>query len=122
MAGANSPALNHMKNYTLNINEYAKEISEWRIGNGFRTPTSLIGEDNKDAMLGKLMLVVSELAEASEAVRKGDNDNFKEEIADTFIRLMDITCSCSIDIETEILKKMATNRTRPFRHGKQSSL
>ena len=36
-----------------------------------------------------LMLIVSELAEAMEAYRIQDHENFKEEIADTFIRLLD---------------------------------
>ena len=76
----------------------------------------------RDMMLGKLMLVSTEVAEAAEAVRHGDNKNFNEEIADAFIRLMDITAAMGIDIETEIFQKMEKNWQRPIKHGKLCSL
>ncbi|KKN37005.1 hypothetical protein LCGC14_0767650 [marine sediment metagenome] len=71
-------------------------------------------------MLEKLMLVVTEVSEAAEAHRKADFENFTEEIADTFIRLMDITASLGINIEKAILDKMAINEGRPHLHGKNS--
>lgn len=73
-------------------------------------------------MLGKLMLVVTEVSEAAEAVRHDDVGNFKEELADAFIRLMDITSSCGYDIESEIRSKMAVNEQRPYKHAKKCSL
>ena len=66
----------------------------------------------------KLMLVVTELAEAMEAYRKDDKKNFGEEIADTFIRMLDISGSIGIDVEDEIQKKMEINKKRPYKHGK----
>jgi len=75
-----------------------------------------------EAMIGKLMLVVTEVAEAAEAVRHEDWDNFVEEIADTFIRLLDITGSQGIDIKLEIDKKMRINEGREIRHGKKTRL
>jgi NTP pyrophosphatase (non-canonical NTP hydrolase) len=65
-----------------------------------------------------LMLVVTELAEAMEAHRKQDPENFKEELADTFIRLFDLCGGMGIDIEAEILKKCEKNKLRPYKHGK----
>ncbi len=65
-----------------------------------------------------LMLVVTELAEAMEAYRKEDNANFQEEIADTFIRLLDLCGGLNIDIEGEIAKKSEKNKNRPYKHGK----
>lgn len=106
----------------LHINYFADKISIWRAQNGFQTPANLLSVESRDLMLGKLMLVVTEIAEAAEAVRHENLDNFKEELADTFIRLMDITASCEIDIEYEIKKKMETNLNRPYRHGKTCSL
>ena len=91
------------------LNKLAKEISTWRESKGFYTPESLYTENRRDDMLGKLMLVVSEIAEASEEVRKNNPDKFKEEIADTFIRLLDICGSMGIDIEQEIKSKMIIN-------------
>jgi len=65
-----------------------------------------------------LMLVVTELAEAMEAYRKEDNEEFKEELADTFIRLLDLCGGLSIDIEEEIHNKTLKNKKRPYKHGK----
>jgi len=65
-----------------------------------------------------LMLVVTELAEAMEAYRKEDDANFKEELADTFIRLLDLCGGLNIDIEEEIYQKVLINKKRPYKHGK----
>ena len=76
--------------------------------------------------MSKLMLVVTEVSEAAEAYRKDptltDKDiknNFAEELADTFIRLLDLTGSLNIDIATEIHNKMLINEGRPHKHGKK---
>ncbi len=82
-----------------------------------------------------LMLIVTELGEACEALRKnnrqkidsslsGDKrinwkkDTFEDEIADTFIRLADMCEALGIDIEWQIEQKMRYNETRPHKHGK----
>lgn len=106
----------------LKLNEYAREIMRWRDGQGFYTPEGIHTEELRDYMLGKLMLVVTEVGEAAEAVRHEDIDNFLEELADTFIRLMDITAASGFDIEKAIKDKMAINERRPKRHGKMCSL
>jgi len=67
----------------------------------------------------KLMLIVTEIGEACEADRTSDFDNFKEEIADTFIRLADLCGYLGIDIEKEIEIKTAINRKRPKKHNKR---
>lgn len=73
----------------------------------------------KERNIGEaLMLIVTELAEAMEAHRIQDNENFKEEIADSFIRLLDLCGGLNIDIESEIEKKTNKNRNRPYKHGK----
>lgn len=106
----------------LLINEYAKSIELWRVKWGFRTPSNIDSLENRDMMLGKLMLVVTEVAEAAEAVRHKDQPNFEEELADTFIRLMDITAACNINIEEVIIRKMSINHQRPIKHGKHCSI
>jgi len=103
------------------IRQWCQEITRWRERKGFRTPQSL-APGERELMLGKLMLVVSELAEAAEAVRDGDRANFAEELADTAIRLFDICGACEIDLETEIKAKMKKNESRPTRHGRGSAL
>lgn len=73
----------------------------------------------KERNIGEaLMLIVTELAEAMEAHRVQDKDNFREELADAFIRLLDLCGGLKIDIEEEILRKSLKNKKRPYKHGK----
>ncbi len=65
-----------------------------------------------------LMLIVTELAEAMEAHRVQNEGNFREELADTFIRLFDLCGGLKIDIQQEIEKKAKKNKDRPYKHGK----
>lgn len=65
-----------------------------------------------------LMLVVTELAEAMEGYRHQDHENFREEIADAYIRLFDFCGGMGIDISGEIAKKCEKNKKRPYKHGK----
>lgn len=104
------------------MNKLAKQITTWRKRKGFYTPPSINTTKRRDAMLGKLMLVVSEVSEAAEAVRHNDRANFEEEIADTFIRLLDICGAIGINIERAISDKMMVNESRKRRHGKKCSL
>ena len=74
---------------------------------------------DKERNIGEaLMLIVTELAEAMEAHRKQDQANFKEELADTFIRLLDLCGGLKIDMEEEIYQKSMKNKNRPYKHGK----
>ena len=66
-----------------------------------------------------LALIICETTEAIEGLRKNDHDNFKEELADIAIRLFDLCGGLNIDLETEIEKKMAKNKLRPYLHNKQ---
>jgi NTP pyrophosphatase (non-canonical NTP hydrolase) len=90
-------------------------IAVWREEKGFDTPSRF---DETTLINEKLMIVVTELAEACEAVRHQNISNFKEEIADAFIRLMDLVGTMEIDIADEIYKKMIINESRPHKHGK----
>jgi NTP pyrophosphatase (non-canonical NTP hydrolase) len=114
---------------SIRIHEQTVEIGEWRRSKEFFTPDAAAFEEpaplpltNADAMLGKLMLVVTELAEAAEACRKGDYQNFCEEVGDAVIRLMDICDAGQIDLAGEIRDKMRVNWTRPIKHGKKNNL
>jgi len=73
-------------------------------------------------MAEKLLLVHSEISEATEAHRVDDMEHFMEEIADTVIRLFHIghyMTTQGFDLEDAIAKKMQTNRGRPWLHGKR---
>jgi NTP pyrophosphatase (non-canonical NTP hydrolase) len=75
-------------------------------------------QDELNAIGNRLMLIVGEVAEAQEALRKNDKENFKEELADVAIRLFDLCGGLDVDLGAEIVKKMEKNRTRPYKHGK----
>lgn len=68
-----------------------------------------------DLLLSKLALVHSEVSEAVEAARHQNWSNFKEEIADTVIRCLDLADSLDFDLENEMRKKMEINKARPHR-------
>jgi len=110
------------KNFIGEIAQMSSFITQWRISKGFHTPHGFDTEKERDQMLGKLMLIVSEVSEASEAVRKDDMFEFREEIADTFIRLFDICGSVGLNIGMDIIGKMQINEERPQKHGKECSL
>ena len=106
-----------MINLEIKLNDYAKYIAKWREEKGFMTPSELSDSHN---VLAKLMLIVSELSEAAEAVRFCNQENFEEEIADALIRILDLTGTMNIDIESAVIKKMMVNEGRPYLHGKKS--
>jgi NTP pyrophosphatase (non-canonical NTP hydrolase) len=79
----------------------------------------------------KLMLIVSELAEAMEEVRDpsslglgvklsetGKPEGFVVELADAVIRIGDLCGALELNLETAIRLKMTYNKDRPFKHGK----
>ena len=92
------------------LNEVAQLCHSIAVEKGFWDQKRNIGE--------ALMLIVTELAEAMEAHRHQDDANFKEELADTFIRLLDLCGGLKIDMEEEIYQKSLKNKKRPYKHGK----
>ena len=53
------------------------------------------------------------------AFEAGIKDTFEDEIADTFMRLMDLCGALDIDIENHIKMKAEYNKLRVFKHGKE---
>ena len=124
----------------MEIKELVKEAHQTAKEKGFW--------DEKRNNSELLMLIVTELGEACEALRKNHRqtctktveygegvyeekdvpsleeatwkkNTFEDEIADVFIRLGDLCAGLDIDIEWHIKKKMEYNRNRPYKHGKQ---
>lgn len=81
----------------------------------------------------KLMLIVSEAAEALEVYRKfkatgdktlasrvevdGKPEGFGSELADIVIRVMDLCGALDIDLASELMRKHEYNVTRSYQHG-----
>lgn len=106
----------------MEINELVEKAFENANNKGFwedfAWPDNHCESNKLNAIGNRLMLIVSELGEALEALRKNDEDNFKEELADVAIRLGDLCGGLGIDLEAEIIKKMDKNKDRPYKHGK----
>lgn len=66
-----------------------------------------------------LALIHSEVSEALEADREGDDELYAEELADIVIRVMDHAETEGINLEEEIKRKNAINEGREYKHGKE---
>lgn len=121
-----------------NLNEISKQVYEANKLKGFDVKKENIGQT--------LCLIHSEISEALEAIRKDKKaslmafdyreedretdldfqsdftalikDTFEDEIADTFIRLMDLVGALEIDIDRHIELKRKFNSLREYKHGK----
>ena len=120
------------------LNEISKQVYE---------ANKLTGFDVKNENIGQtLCLIHSEISEALEAIRHDKKaslmafdyreedretdldfqsdftaiikDTFEDEIADTFIRLMDLVGALEIDIDRHIELKRKFNSLREYKHGK----
>lgn len=109
-----------------NLNDLADEANEIAVSKGF---VPLGEEVNIDQ---SLMLAVGELAEAQDELRHGHTTDevyfcdekpgpqgFVIEIADAIIRLLQLSARLDLDIDAAVRDKMAFNRQRPWKHGKQ---
>jgi len=70
-----------------------------------------------DSFRGRMMLAVTEIAEAVAGYERGDRDNVAEELADLMIRVADTARVEGLDLEKAIREKLAKNETRPAMHG-----
>ena len=76
--------------------------------------------DDIHSCLAEMALIHSEVSEATEALRKNDQQNFEEELADICIRVCDSAAARNIDLQSAIIKKMKINESREFMHGKKA--
>ncbi len=101
------------------LNEYVERVHTNAKAKGFHEHRPEFGKVGQDTwhILSWLMLVTTEVAEAAEAVRNGDKENFAEELADICIRVFDCAEALGINLEQEIVNKMSKNEDRPHKHG-----
>ena len=107
------------------ISDWQRAVMDYAISHGWNQG---FHPDVADAVLAKLMLVTTELAEAAEDVRTnrmttvftGENrkpEGFSTELADVVIRVLHLAALMGVDLEKEMRTKHAFNLTRPARHG-----
>lgn len=103
-----------MFSYDCDLNTYRDEIHTDSIAAGW-------WEDGYDKyVIGtKLMLIVSEVAEAMEGVRKDLMDDHlphrsmvEVELADALIRILDLAGALGVDIEGAVQEKLSYNEKR----------
>lgn len=104
-------ASKNLNGRSRSIKEWQCLVTDWAITKGF----SWTRED-VDTML---LRVHSEVSEASEAVRDKNVEGFAEELADIFIRLVNLCEVWKIDLEKEVIKKHNKNVDRPHLHGRK---
>ena len=92
------------------IDEWQKIVTEWAISKGFNWT-----QQDIDTLLLRLH---SEISEASEAARDNDFKGLAEELADIFIRLVNIAEVMGVDLEIEVSKKQQKNTNRSKLHGR----
>ncbi|MGE0161471.1 MAG: MazG nucleotide pyrophosphohydrolase domain-containing protein [Gemmatimonadales bacterium] len=98
------------------LGELAYEINKINRANGWEVLTPADWDDPR-RIPTVIALIHSEASEALEGFRKGDRENVAEELADVLIRVLDAAGGLGIDIDNEVQKKLAKNRTRGFKHG-----
>lgn len=110
----------NIESIMVKIHEDAVKHGFWEDYKNIKNLDCIISEKllTNNAIGNMLMLIVSEVAEAQEGLRKNDEANFKEELADVAIRLFDMCEGLDIELEAEIAKKMAVNKDRPYKHNK----
>lgn len=124
-------------NTISSINQLAAVIHAVSSSKGFDSP-------NLQNIDKKLLLAVSEICEAQDELRDGNDpthiyyknyfveglsddglpapnkpEGFPVEIADAIIRLLHICFAFKIDIAAVIAEKVAYNSTRPYKHGRK---
>lgn len=110
-----------MNTVPITLNDYIYNAYQNSLKHGFWNGLEV---DNSTVLLSKLMLVVTEVAEAAEVVRKEYTINnayehdLGEELADICIRVFDLAGAVGIDLQTAIQNKMAHNKDRPYMHSK----
>lgn len=125
----------------MELNELTKKIHQTAVDHGWWEGVETAEDIHQDIGI-KLLLAHSEISEAVEDWRTMDSlatlslvlytENeqgtgftkpvgFPTELADTIIRLLDLSEFIGIDIEKVILDKMEYNKTRNYKHGSKSA-
>lgn len=101
--------------------QLAKETHAINVANGWNackpSDWDITNEASVNKIAAKIALMHSELSEALEALRKDKRENFVEEMADTYIRIIDTVYGLGFDLIAAVVKKLEKNKSRGFKHG-----
>lgn len=97
------------------LQELAELIESINIKNGWTTPDNVWA--NPTWIPAKMMLIVTECSEAEEEHRTDNIEKFVIEMADVFIRTVDMCVRLKIPLWEAVVKKLEINANRTFRHG-----
>lgn len=111
----------------MTLNELCQKAHDNSVKHGFWEG------QGREAIPEKLMLIVSEVAEALECYRSHEEDlwydyptygehapkpcGIASELADVVIRVCDLAQRLGIDLDKAVEDKHAYNLTRPYKHG-----
>lgn len=102
-----------------------RKIAEWNTHQGFWPADDNPIRQDPTWKLGRLMLMVTELAEAAEGIRKPGPDQHcpeftaeEVEMADAIIRILDHCGKNKLRLKGALVAKLVFNLSRPHRHGK----
>lgn len=109
---------NVMPHFRAVIDGLSHRLYRWFAHQGFWGGAIHTDEQLRMKKTEKLALIITEVSECIEAVRKGDKENEAEELADTMVRLLDYIGGFDVEFCTAFHKKMVQNLDRPYRHGK----
>lgn len=124
----------------MNIKEWQEIIHAWAFKKGWWEDATLADgagglpldirlRAHRAVVAEKLLLIVSEVSEATEEMRNGNPftafvqigngkpEGFAIELADAAIRILDLCAACGIDLNEMIRIKHNYNVNRPHRHG-----
>lgn len=114
------------------LNDIAMAIHRWGVEKGWSAPDGWLGWSDKavqEELTEKLLLIITEVAEAYEHWRNGlgikdivyykdgKPDGIGIELADAAIRILHLCALAGWDIDKLLAIKMAYNEKRAFRHG-----
>jgi NTP pyrophosphatase (non-canonical NTP hydrolase) len=102
------------------LNRFAFEVHKTAADHGFWNTPHKLGQFSNLQFSSSIALIGTELSEALESFRKGEDDSaVAEELADAMIRIFDLAEAYKLDVVRAMIEKAETNKGREYLHGKR---
>lgn len=102
---------------TASLQEIGRDAIFISESKGFTEADDVAWTDSDYIVPTRLGLIHSEVSEALEEFRVGDQMAFGVELADVIIRTASLAAGLGIDLDQRVQDKLAHNRGRPAQHG-----